>query len=76
MKRLAFAFGILALGFAATTPARADYAVVQWQDGYCHIWWDSGATPWGAGWAKIAVEPDWETAWAALNEAVLNHTCR
>jgi hypothetical protein len=75
MKRLAFGIGLVALGFAAATPARADYAVVRFGDGYCQIWWDSAATPWGTGWAKIAMAPDWSTAWAALNDAIQNKTC-
>jgi hypothetical protein len=29
MKRLVFAVGVLALGFAASTPARADFSVVR-----------------------------------------------
>ena len=41
MKRFAFAVGLLALGFAAATPARADYAVVRFETGYCQIWWDA-----------------------------------
>jgi len=75
MKRLAFAFGILAIGFAASSPARADYAVVRWSDGYCHIWWDAGGTPWGAGWTKIALAPDWPAAWAAYAAAVRDRVC-
>jgi hypothetical protein len=76
MKRLAFAFAILALGLAAATPARADYAVVKWDDGFCHIWWNAGATPWGAGWATIAVAPDWETAWFTLESSIRSGDCR
>jgi hypothetical protein len=76
MKRLAFALGILALGFAAATPARADYAVVKWDDGYCHIWWDSSATPWDAGWTKIAMAPDWEAAWFTLESSIHDGVCR
>jgi hypothetical protein len=75
MKRLAFGISILALGFAAATPARADYTVVRFGDGYCQIWWDSSATPWGSGWTKIAITPDWSSAWAAFNLAVENRTC-
>lgn len=75
MKGLAFGIGILALGFAATTPARADYALVRFNDGFCKIWWDAAATPWGDGWAKIAITPDWPTAWAALNTAISAGTC-
>jgi hypothetical protein len=77
MKRLAFAVGVLALGFAASTATRADFAVVQLEDGWCKIWWDSGATPWGVGWRKIASGlPDWLTASAALNTARSQGTCR
>jgi hypothetical protein len=76
MRRLAFAIGVLALGFAAPAPARADYAVVRWTDGYCRIWWDAGATPWGAGWAKVATAPDWSGAMAAFDAAVKSNTCK
>ncbi len=33
MKRLAFAVGVLALSFAASVPARADFAVVKFELG-------------------------------------------
>jgi hypothetical protein len=75
MKRLAFGIGILTLGLAATTPARADYTVVKFADGYCQIWWDSAATPWGVNWAKIAIAPDWWGARTALDAAIANRTC-
>jgi hypothetical protein len=76
MKRSVFAVGILALGIAGATPARADYAVVRWDTGYCQIWWDSAATPWGAGWTKIAIMPTWDQAWAARDAAIMNGACR
>ena len=77
MKRLAFAIGLLAIGFAAATPARADYALVRFEDGWCRIWWDSAGTPWGVGWTKIAVGmPDWLTASAALGNARVQGVCR
>ncbi len=76
MKRFAFAVGIVTLGFAATTPARADYALVRWDSGYCRIWWEAGATPWGAGWAKLTTAPDYSTAAAAFDQAVQAGTCR
>ena len=41
MKRLAFAVGVLALGFVATAPAHADFAIVKFRSGYCRI----GITP-------------------------------
>jgi hypothetical protein len=76
MKRLAFAGCLLAIGFASF-PARADYALVQFQDGWCRIWWDSGGTPWGVGWTKLAVGmPDWLTASAVLSNARSQGVCR
>lgn len=81
MKRSVFALGvpalgILTLGIAAATSARADYAVVRWDSGYCQIWWSSGATPWGAGWTKIAIAPNWDQARAARDMAITSGTCR
>jgi hypothetical protein len=81
MKRLAFAAavlaGIVAFGFAGAAPARADYAVVQLENGWCKIWWDSAATPWGNRWTKIAVGlPDWLSASATLDTARSQGTCR
>ncbi len=77
MKRLAFAAGLLAAGLAASTPARADFALVQFGDGYCRIWWDSADTPWGAGWTKIAIGlPDYLAAQAALANARAQRICR
>jgi len=77
MKRLAFAIGVLALGFAAATPARADYAVVRLDDGWCKIWWDSADNPWGTGWTKIAIGlPDWLAAHAVLDTARSQGACR
>ena len=76
MRHLAFAFGVLVLGWAAVTPARADWAVVRWPDGFCRLWWDSHDTPWGVGWTKIAIAPDWETAEAAFDAARRSGTCQ
>jgi len=80
MKPLALTCA-LALGFSAaicaiSSPARADYALVQFGDGYCRIWWDSTATPWGAQWTKIAVGlPDHMAAQAALDIAIAQRVC-
>ena len=41
MKRLAFAVGLLAFGFTAASPARADFAVVEFNSGYCRVWTDT-----------------------------------
>jgi hypothetical protein len=77
MKRLALAAGLLALGFAFSGPARADYAVVRLEDGWCKVWWDSAATPWGTNWTKIAMGlPDWVTASAALYTARSQGVCQ
>jgi hypothetical protein len=76
MKRLAFALAVLVIGLAVS-PARADYALVRFEDGWCRIWWDSAGTPWGVGWTKVAVGmPDWLTAADALNDARSQGVCR
>lgn len=77
MKRWVFAVGLLVAGLAASTPARADFALVQFADGYCRIWWDSASTPWGDNWTKVAVGlPDHEAAQAALDSAIAQGVCR
>jgi hypothetical protein len=76
MKRLVFAAGVLALGFAAATPARADFAVVKFELGFCRIWWDTGAKPWGASWTVLATAPDFASAWAAQNLEVKEGKCK
>jgi hypothetical protein len=77
MKHLIFAIGLLAVGFTASTPARADYAIVQFGDGHCRIWWDSAGNPWGTGWTKVAIGlPDHEIAQAALDTALMQGACR
>lgn len=76
LKYLGFAVFILAIGFAASAPARADFAVVQFGDGYCRIWHDSGADPWGATWRKIAIGlPTWSAAESALDSARAQDVC-
>ncbi len=76
MRRLAFAVAILVFGFAASTSARADYAVVRLENGWCKIWRDSADNPWGAGWTKIAFGlPDWLAASAALDTARSQGAC-
>ncbi len=77
MKRMALAAGLLAACFVAASPAHADYAVVQFNYGFCKIWWDSGDNPWGPAWTKIAVGlPDHEAAQAALDNAFAQGACR
>ncbi len=77
MNRLAVAVCLLIVGLAASTPARADFAVVRFGDGFCKIWWDSADNPWPSGWSKIALGlPDYLTAQAALANARVQGTCR
>jgi hypothetical protein len=50
--------------------------LVRFESGYCRIWWDSAATPPGAGWIKIAAGlPDLAAATAVLNNAVALGVC-
>ena len=76
MKRLAFAVGVLALAFAAATPARADFAVVKFELGFCRIWWSTDAKPWGSSYTILAKAPDFASAWEAQADAVKNGKCR
>jgi hypothetical protein len=46
MKKILFAIGTLALGITATAaPARADFAIVKFNSGYCRIWTDTVVAP-------------------------------
>ena len=47
MKALLIALGVVALGAAASSAARADYGVVMFKDGTCRAWNDTKATPVG-----------------------------
>ncbi len=77
MKQLALAVGLLVAALTGASPARADYAVVQFGDGFCRIWWDSAATPWGIGWTKLAIGlPDHAAARAMLDAAIIQGACR
>lgn len=76
MRQLGCAILILAIGWAFSTPARADFAVVKFGDGYCRIWHDSGANPWGAEWQKLAIGlPTWSAAESALDAARTQDVC-
>jgi len=77
MHRWVFAAGVLVLGLAVSSAARADFAVIRFDDGYCQIWWDSGANPWGARWSKIAIGlPNNAAARAVLDNAIAQNVCR
>jgi len=83
MKRLAFAVGLLALGFTAATPARADFAVIQFGSGYCRVWADTPFGPQDGHWLWF-LSPEWgwhyrfltfEGADDAMHRAVAMHRC-
>ena len=76
MRRLVFAVGVLALGFAASTPARADFSVVRFESEFCRIWWNNSANPIGTGWSRVATAPDFMGAWAAQGAAVKKGKCK
>jgi len=83
MKRLAFAIGVLALGFAASTPARADFAVVKFaSSGWCRVWTDTSVVPpdgkflWFRDWHHWHMRYlTWEAADAHLHRAINHHRC-
>jgi hypothetical protein len=75
MKSFAFAAALLAL--SAVSPARADYAVVRFGDGFCRVWWNSYDNPGGPTWTKVAIGlPDYDAARAVLNAALVQGVCR
>ena len=45
MIRSAFAIVLLAFGFTAVSPARADFAVIEFNSGYCRVWIDTAFGP-------------------------------
>ena len=78
MKFLAFAIGVLALGFAATTAARADYAVAYFKkDGACRAWQDSSLKPLQPGWKYHWVGlKTWQEAQSKKHYAFAHHWCK
>jgi hypothetical protein len=82
MTRLAFALGVLALGFVSTTPARADFAVVKFQSGYCRVYADTAFGPpdgrylwFWSPWGWMYRFPTWQVADIAMHRAVAHHRC-
>jgi hypothetical protein len=77
MKRMAFAIGVLALGFTATGPARADYAVIKFKDtGYCRAWYDHTAKPWGTTQVLWVSTPTWDVAQTKGTYAMAHKWCK
>ena len=82
MTRFAFAVGLLVLGVAATTPARADFAVIRFNSGYCRVWTDTAVGPqdghylWFlAPWGWHYRFPSWDLADMAMHRAVARDRC-
>ncbi len=76
MKKLAIAFGALAIAAAAVTPASADFAVVKFKDKTCRAWADHKAVPAQPGWKYLWVSvPTWEVAQAKGAYAMKHHWC-
>lgn len=64
MKRLVFALGVLALGVAAATPARADFAVVKFRSDYCRVWDNTAMKPPDGMW--IWYHAKWHKHWISF----------
>lgn len=82
MKRLAFVISLLLLGFSAVIPARADYAVIRFNSGYCRVWTDTAFGPQDGhylwfrhhGWRHYRFHT-WRGADRAMHRAVWRHRC-
>jgi hypothetical protein len=77
MKQLALAIGLLAIGFAAATPAAADFAVIKFKDsGSCRAWLDHTAkpvSPYQVLWANV---PTWDVAQTKGQYAMKHKWCK
>jgi hypothetical protein len=77
MKRLAIAVGILAFGLAASTAARADFAVVKFKDtGTCRAWYDHAAKPSGKYQVLWVKTPSWGVAQTKGAYAMKHKWCK
>jgi hypothetical protein len=77
ITRLAIAMSVLAIGLAAATPARADFAVVKFKDKTCKAWAEHKAVPLEPGWKYLWVSlPTWEAAQAKGAWAMQHHWCK
>ena len=76
MRRLVFAVGVLALGFAASTPARADFSLVKSSPHFAGSGGMTALNPMGTRWSRIATAPDLMGAWAAQDAAVKKGKCK
>ncbi len=77
MKRFALALGVVALGIAASVPARADFAVLKFKDtGACRAWFDHAAKPWGNYQVLWVSTPTWDAAQTKGAYAMKHHWCK
>jgi len=77
MKRVVFAIGVLAVAFAASTPASADFAVIRFKDWSCKAWAQSKVGPWSPGAVYLAVGlPTWDAAVHKGKWFVKHHRCK
>lgn len=77
MKKLAFAMGVIALGFTAATAAHADFAVVKFKDtGTCRAWYDHTAKPWGKYQVLWVKTPSWQVAQTKGSYAMKHRWCK
>jgi hypothetical protein len=83
MMRLALAFAsLVVLGFIAAVPARADFAVITFNSGYCRIWTDTAFGPQDGRYLLFPSPWGWhyrfhhrEGAQTAMHRAVAWHRC-
>jgi hypothetical protein len=83
MKRLIFVLGVVALGAAATAPARADFAVAKFKDGWCRVWVDTANKPVDGQLLVWRHHRHWHDSLATwdsgdhhLHQAVAEHRCK
>jgi hypothetical protein len=77
MKRLVFAMSVVAAGFALSSPARADFAVIKFKDtGACRAWYDHTAKPWGAYQVLWVSTPGWDVAQSKGGYAMKHKWCK
>jgi len=82
MKRFVLAVGVLAMAYGMSSPARADFAVVRFHDGYCRVWVDTAQKPFAGRflWWRHHHHwhyrlRSWESGERHLHRAVWWHRC-
>jgi hypothetical protein len=77
MTRFIFAAAIVAFAFAASSAARADFAVVKFKDnGACRAWHDHTAKPWGKYQVLWTSTPSWDVAQTKGTYAMAHKWCK